>query len=134
MKTILVAASVCAMALFVGAGAASADSGNVCGFGSSSGNVETCFSITGSGLFVNQMVVEATVINSGRKLQVCIHGPDPALPQCSPQQSVPAGGALTKAWNPNRNVNAGTYCGRTWRINSDGSYTLIGEECADVHS
>lgn len=133
LKIGLLAAAACTTALFVDAGAASADASG-CTFGSSSGNVETCLSISGSGLFVNDMTASACVVNSTRTIQVCIHGPDSALPRCTPFEVVHPGSCITEQWFPNRDVPAGTYCARTWRENADGSHTLIGEACEDVHS
>ncbi len=134
LKVALIAASVSTMALFAGAGSALASAGPNCTFGSSSGNTLTCFQIDGSGLHVDDMIASATVENSGRTLQECIHGPDGALPKCTSFQFVAPGDTLGIGWFPNRNVPAGTYCGRTWRRNSDGSHTLIGEVCFSVHS
>jgi len=135
LKVLLLAASLSATALFVGAGAAFASAGG-CTFGSSSGNTQTCFQISGQGLFVNSMFSGANIVNSGsaRTLQACIHGPDAALPKCSPFVFVRPGDIpVTQSWFPNRNVPGGTYCGRTWRQNNDGSHTLIGEVCFTVH-
>jgi hypothetical protein len=138
LKTALIAVSVCTMALFVGAGAAFANSGPRCGTGTSSGNVNTCFTIFGNDntRFVVQMHATGTVINATRKLQECIHGPDQRLGQglCSGEVTKSPGETVTRNWNPNSTVTAGTYCARTWRINSDGSKVLIGNECLDVHS
>jgi hypothetical protein len=134
LKVAVIAASVCAMALFAGAGAAFADTGVVCTIGSSSGNTVTCFSITGSGLHVINMHATATIENSDRTLQLCIHGPDPALPLCSQFTPVGPGQTLSEDWNPNRDVAPGTYCARTWRLNNDGSHTLIGQVCFIVQS
>jgi len=107
-----------------------------CTLGSSSGNVNTCISIIGQGLFVNEMTASADVLEASRTLQVCLHGPDAAtsLPRCTAFQAVQPGGTIVVQWFPNRNVPAGTYCARTWRKNTDGSKpTLIGQACEDVH-
>lgn len=133
LKIGLLAAAVCTMAIFVGAGVASADSSG-CTLGSSSGNVVTCMSIIGDGLFVNEMTASADVVDSARTLQVCIHGPASALPRCTSFQNVQPGGTISVQWFPDRDVPAGTYCARTWRENSDGTTTLIGQACEDVHS
>lgn len=133
LKVALVAAFVCAVTPMASAGPAFADA-NDCTLGTSSGNTLSCFVIINSGLSVSDMTAQASIENSGRTLQVCVHGPDPALPKCTDFVFVPKGGILTENWSPNRNVVAGTYCGRTWRRNSDGSHTLIGEVCFDVHS
>jgi hypothetical protein len=134
LKVFAVAASVCATALFASAGSAFASAGPSCTFGSSSGNTQTCFEIDGSGLHVDKMVVSAAVKDSARTLQVCVRGPDSALPFCDAFHSVGPGASNTLVWAPNRNVPAGVYCGRTWRQNNDGSHTLIGEVCFNVHS
>jgi hypothetical protein len=133
LKIGLLAAAVCATALFVGAGPASASSSG-CTLGSSSGNVVTCISILGEGLFVNEMTASADVVDSTRTLQVCLHGPSSSLPRCTSFEVVKPGGTISVQWFPNRDVPAGTYCARTWRRNSDGSHTLIGQACEDVHS
>jgi hypothetical protein len=133
LKIGLLAAAVCTTALFVGAGTASADASG-CTFGSSDGNVLTCTEIVGPGLFVDEMTASAEVLDATRTLQVCIHGPDSALPRCSAFEAVhPGDPPLTVQWFPNRDVPAGTYCARTWRRNADGSHTLIGEACENVH-
>jgi hypothetical protein len=133
LKFGLLAAAVCTTALFVGAGTASADASG-CTLGSSSGNVETCISIIGGGLFVNEMTASAEVLDATRTLQVCIHGPDSALPRCTAFEVVHPGSTITVQWFPDRDVPAGTYCARTWRKNADGSHTLIGQACENVHS
>lgn len=134
VKIGLLAAAVCATALFVGARVAWA-SASGCTTGSSSGNVETCVSVIGSGLFVNEITASAQVLDSTRDIQVCIHGPDAALPLCTLFQSVsPGDPPIVQPWSPNRDVPAGEYCARTWRDNADGSHTLIGEICVDVHA
>ncbi len=133
LKIGLLATAVCTTALLVGARVASA-SASGCTTGSSSGNVDTCFSVFGSGLFVEEMIASATVENSTRTLQECIHGPDSVLPLCTPFEVVPPGSTLTEQWFPEGDVPAGEYCARTWRENADGSHTLIGEYCVDVHS
>lgn len=133
LKIGLLAAAVCTTALFVGARAASADASG-CTLGSSSGNVVTCISIIGDGLFVDEMTASADVVDSTRTLQVCIHGPDSALPRCTAFEVVRPGGTITVQWFPDRGVPAGKYCTRTWRRNADQSHTLIGQACEDVHS
>jgi hypothetical protein len=126
------------MSLFSSAGSATASAGPNCTTGSSGGNVNTCFTILGAGLFVGEMHATAQVINSDRSLFECIHGPDPALPVCTDVRDIPSVGVLPITWNPNRTVTATTssttrYCARTWRQNTSGSPTLIGEVCFDVH-
>ncbi|HEX3473454.1 MAG TPA: hypothetical protein VHT91_00360 [Kofleriaceae bacterium] len=137
LKIGLLAAAVCTTALFVGARVASADA-HGCTFGSSDNNVLTCITITSAGhggLFVSEMEATAEVVDSARKLQVCIHGPASALPRCSDFEVVhPGDPPLTVQWFPNGDVPGGDYCARTWRMNDDGSHTLIGEACENVHS
>jgi hypothetical protein len=134
LKLGLLAAAVCTTALFVDAGVASA-SATDCTTGSSDGNTETCVAVVGSGLFVTEITGTACVVDSTRTLQVCVRGPDSALPVCTPFEVVTPGSCIAKPVLFDRNVNAaGEYCTRTWRQNDDGSSpTLIGEQCEDVH-
>jgi hypothetical protein len=133
LTTAVVAVSVCAAVLFAGAGTASANDGPICGTGSSSSNVTTCFTVLGAGTFVGEMHATAQVNSSARKLQVCIHHADGGA-QCSHETTITPHGVLQAEWNPNHNVDkAGNYCARTWRVDSDGSKHLIGQECVDVH-
>jgi tRNA A-37 threonylcarbamoyl transferase component Bud32 len=125
-------ASTALVVLLVSAGTASADASG-CTTGTSSGNVETCVSIIGSGLLIDEITASATVENATRTIQVCIHGPDSALPRCTAFEVVHPGSTITEPWFPDRDVPAGSYCARTWRENADGSHTMIGEECKDVH-
>lgn len=131
--SLLAAAVVSGTAFFAGAGPVSASSSG-CTLGSSSGNVVTCISILGEGLFVSEMTASADVVDSTRTLQECLKGPASALPRCTDFQVVRPGGTISVQWFPNRNVPAGTYCARTWRKNADGSHTLIGQACEDVHA
>jgi hypothetical protein len=97
-----------------------------CTFGSSSGNVQTCFQIVGGGLFVDNMNGSACVFNSKRTLHIEITGP--SFTVNSPTYTLPPG-----VCNPvfvhvvNGPVKAGTYTAITWRENAGGSYTNIGE-------
>jgi hypothetical protein len=133
LKMSLLAAAVCATALFVSAGAASA-SASGCTENGSGGNVNTCIAILGHGLFVDEMTASADVLESTRTLQVCLHGPSSSLPRCTAFEVVHPGGTISVGWFPNRDVPAGEYCARTWRKNADGSHTLIGQACENVHS
>ncbi len=110
------------------------DTGSSCGTGSSSGNVQTCMRVVGSGLHIDSATASAHVINSGRTLQACIHGPQGTI-GCTPFVFVPVGGTLSITWSPNRNEPAGDYCANTWRANSGGaSPTEIGHQCVNVHA
>jgi hypothetical protein len=74
------------------------------------------------------------VINSGRTLQVCIHGPQGTI-GCTPFLPVSPGGTLSITWSPNSNEPAGDYCANTWRANSGGAPpTEIGHYCVNVHA
>jgi len=134
MKIAVMLASLCVMALVGSTGPALANAGPSCTTGSSSGNVSTCFTIIGQGLFVGEMHATAQILTSSRTLLECIHGPDSGVPVCSPTRTIPTVGVLPVTWNPNRTVAAGSYCARTWRVNADGTQDLIGEVCFDVHS
>jgi hypothetical protein len=113
---------------------ARASAGPRCGTGSSSGNVTTCITINGPGLYVSWILATAQVNDSTRTIQVCIHGPASPLPKCSPFQSTSPGTQRSAFWNPNRDEPAGDYCANTWRQNSDLTHTLIGQECVNVHA
>lgn len=131
-------ASASALALLGVAGpsnALAAGNADPCTFGSSSGNTETCFSIDHSGTHINSATVSATVFNAPRFLKVCINGPARELPICFPSPgyiSVSPGQTLELIWRPDRTVAAGSYCGRTRRLNSDGSDTVIGKVCISI--
>jgi len=96
-----------------------------CTFGSSSGNVRTCFQIVGSGLFVNYMAASACVFNSGRTLHIEITGP--SFTANSVQEFVPPGICLDFTVSINADVAPGAYHAITWRYNGGSSYTNIGE-------
>lgn len=132
----VVSALAAAVAMGIGTGVASAAvspaSASGCTFGSSSGNTHTCFSISGKGLHVNSMTSTATIENAGRTLSECITGPASVLPLCSSFVFVPIGEALRLTWSPDANEPAGTYCGETFRRNSDLSSTKIGSVCLRV--
>ena len=107
--------------------------GESCGTGSSSGNVETCMYVNGSGLFVDYMNASAQVVNATRTIQECIHGPNGTV-GCTAFVSRAPGQSLVFEWVPDGDVTGGDYCANTWRLNSDGSHTEIGSYCVDVHS
>lgn len=106
-----------------------------CGFGSSSGNVETCMTIRGTGLHIDLAVAGASVLNSGRTLD---------LEMTRPGKSTLYGGWYYVAandtyphpptWSPNANEPAGEYCAITLRANGDGTSTQIGKECVKLTS
>lgn len=109
-----------------------------CTYGSSSGNVQTCIYVEGSGLHVDYAWGSARVINSGRWLKVCLHGPNGSI-MCYPSGSTyawrtPDDPPMYVLWQPDRNVTPGNYCARTWRRNSDGTATAIGDVCVNVHA
>ncbi len=115
-------------------GAIVPDTATSCGTGSSSGNVESCITVVGSGLFIDTVTASARVISSGRTIQVCIHGPQGTI-GCTPFVfEGPGDPPVTLIWAPDSNEPAGDYCVNTWRLNSDGSHTQIGHQCVNVHA
>lgn len=114
-------------------GALAADTVTACGAGSSGGNVNTCMEITGSGLHIDSATASAHVINSGRTLQECIRGPQGTI-ACTPFVFVSPGGTLPITWSPNSDEPAGDYYANTFRLNSDGSDTQIGQEFVYMHT
>lgn len=104
-----------------------------CTTGTSSGNVSTCIGVTGRGLLVQEIQTSATVINSARTIQNCLRGPDGTI-GCTPFKSVRPGDSIGVIWVPDSDEPAGNYCSRTFRLNPDGTDTLIGQVCVDVHA
>lgn len=96
-----------------------------CTYGSSSGNVRTCFQIVGSGLYVDYMAASACVVNSGRTLHIEITGP--SFTANSTQEYVAPGNCLYFTVYIDGDVIAGAYHAITWRYNGGSSYTNIGE-------
>jgi hypothetical protein len=103
----------------------------ICTFGSSSGNVQTCVNIISG----PRVTATAVIPSSGqdRKLLVCVEEPSGILGRCSNGDSyvtVRHGGPGIDAVYPdNGSAPAGTYCADTWRENSDGTSTMIGQVC-----
>jgi hypothetical protein len=96
-----------------------------CTYGSSSGNVQTCFQIVGTGLYVDYMAASACVVNSGRTLHIEITGP--SFTRNSTQKYVAPGYCLYFTVNIYGDVAAGAYHAITWRYNGGSNYTNIGE-------
>ena len=113
-------------------GIAIPDAASHCTYGSSSGNVDTCFAIGGSGLYVTSMVISATVVHAGRTLHSEIAGP--SLTYVTPNQYVAPGGYYDYSYNLFKDVGGGYYYGTTFRKNSNGTYTIIGQVAINVHS
>lgn len=105
-----------------------------CTYGSSSGNVYTCFQIKGSGLYVDYMAMQSCVIGSARTIHQEYSGPSLNPPVNTPDKLVPAGSCLDSQVNIYATLASGTYCGTTWRYNGGSSWTNIGRICFDVHS
>jgi hypothetical protein len=104
-----------------------------CTYGSSSGNVQTCMSWNNSGTHIDSILGSALVINAGRTIEVCIRGPVGTL-KCDNQGYIYIGPntSVSVLWSPNATEPAGTYCLHTWRLNSDGSVTEIGDICTVI--
>jgi hypothetical protein len=98
-----------------------------CTFGSSSNNVKTCIS------FTSQVTAEAIVVNSARKLLVCVERPNGAQLMCTLNgryQTVAPGNSIRVSWPPTGTAPTATYCAVTRRMNADGTNTVIGDICA----
>ena len=133
LRVTLLATSVGAVALLAGANSAFATATS-CTTGASSGNVETCMYINGSGLHINSATASAHVVNVKRKLEVCMIFPSTPLENCSRIIEVSPGQTLSVSWNPNGSEDPGNYCATTWRENANGSFTQIGHACVNVHA
>jgi hypothetical protein len=105
-----------------------------CTTGSSSGNVNTCMYVNGTGPFINYAIASATVVSSGRTLQVCMYNPDEHQIGCQGPQYVQPDHTLSFTWDPQANEQTGAYCADTGRQNADGSFTIIGVACVSVLS
>ncbi len=127
------AVSVCVMTLIASASTAFA-SGYTCTFGSSNGNVETCLTVDNTGLYVDHMTPSATVFNSGRTLGLTLFDPFGVDLEFAPFVFVPAGQTLKFTWSPKSRLTPGKYCAVTQRLNSDNTYTVIGNACFSLHS
>lgn len=103
-----------------------------CTYGSSGGNVHTCFSINGSGLVVNFMAMQSCVISSARTIHQEYSGPNLVIN--TKNVLVNPGQCLDSQPPFNRKVAPGTYCGTTWEFIGGTSYTNIGRVCFNVHS
>ncbi len=80
------------------------------------------------------MYPEELHLNVPRVIKICIHSSVTGTIKCNSSGYiyVSPGGAIYVNWTPNKTEPAGTYCVRTWRQNSDGSDTLIGELCTVI--
>lgn len=98
---------------------------DTCGYGSSGGNVLTCVHMNyGDG---SQVAASARVETSTRTLDACLTQNGTTL-GCTGFKSVSPGHVITYA--PAIDLKPATYCAITYRRNSDGSSTEIGDECA----
>jgi hypothetical protein len=107
-----------------------------CTYGSSSGNVNTCLYVNGSGLYVNYASAGGQVIDYARTLEECIwYQPTGTYLDCGIGWAyITPGGIIPASWNPGSIEPSGNYCAVTWRQNSSGGPTDIGNACVSVHS
>lgn len=106
-----------------------------CTTGTSNGNVTTCFSVNGSGLYVQVMKVTACVHKATRRLFLEIASPTgKALAyDIPPGFYITPGSCHTKVYDPFKRVPGGNYCGLTYRANKGTTANLIGRKCINVH-
>jgi hypothetical protein len=102
-----------------------------CTYGSSGGNVQTCFDIVRTGLDVTYMSVSASVISAGRTLGVAISGPSATAASGYSFAEVHHSISVSASRLP-RTMAAGKYCGTTYRENANGSVTQIGQVCFSI--
>ena len=95
-----------------------------CTYGDSDGNTQTCLQISNGAV-----TSSASIVNngSGRVLQTCVHYADGQRLDCTGFQYVGPGGGIADTWIGSTS-NAG-FCAVTWRQNTDGSTTQIGQSC-----
>jgi hypothetical protein len=97
-----------------------------CTFGSSSGNVKTCI------IAFNQVKAEAIVVTQPRSLLTCVQASSGILLACSNNGryvTVQPGNSISATYPNSGQAPVGTYCADTWRMNSNGTSTLIGQIC-----
>jgi hypothetical protein len=131
-----VAAAVLGSGLYAGKAAATTtpDTFHTCTTGSSSGNVNTCLNVNGSGAFIEDAIASATVVSSARTLLVCMFYPSGVEIGCdsSGWTTEQPGGTLSFPWSPDADEPTGAYCAYTWREDSGENSTLIGKTCVSV--
>ncbi len=106
------------------------DTVSSCTYGSSSGNIHTCFGIVGSYSYVDYMWASACVSTAGRTLHLEITGP--SFRENSAQEYVGPGQCLDFDVYVYADVTPGAYSGITWRYNGGTSYTNVGKVTRDV--
>ena len=95
-----------------------------CTYGTSSGNIRTCFGIIGSYTYVNSMWMTATMGSVGRELHFEITGPSFTV---NSESIYVAPHTWYGFADPvNRDVKPGAYHGITWRL-LDGQWSIAGE-------
>jgi len=106
----------------------------ICTTGSSDGNVETCMIWSNSGTHINYIDGHAQVLLVARTIKICVHSSVTGTIKCNSSGYiyVEPGGVIYVNWTPNNTEPEATYCVRTWRQNSDGTDTLIGELCTNI--
>jgi hypothetical protein len=86
-------------------------------------NVQTCFTIVGSGTYVQDMWVSAYVRNSPVTAALIITGPAGFAVSTSGFTLLTPGDTLVLYVQPNRNMPTGKYCGRSELISGTGAGT-----------
>lgn len=97
-----------------------------CTFGSSANNVKTCIHA------FSQVEAQAIVVNSARKLLVCVETPGGAQLACSfngRYVSVAPGTSISATYPNTGQAPTATYCAVTRRMNADGTNNVIGDIC-----
>jgi hypothetical protein len=104
-----------------------------CTYGSSSGNVYTCVTVSHSGTYIDYVYGSGAVVDSTRTLDECIYyGGSTNYLACSGYIRTSPGTAVYVYWSPYANEPSGYYCTSTWRANNSGPATLIGWDCAYI--
>jgi hypothetical protein len=93
-------------------------------------NVRTCMSITGSGLYVEDMTATGYVRNTGVTLAVSLWTSAWGNFRWSPTAYVPPGYYEGTRWAPYADVPAYQYCGESWETGGK----LVGKACETVHA
>ena len=102
-----------------------------CGVGSTAGNIETCIDVEHSASLILTAGASANVLNTGRRLQICLRGPNGPI-GCTPRNGfelVAPGNAVSFSWTPNADEATGNYCANLYRDNGDGTKTQLAHYC-----
>jgi hypothetical protein len=104
-----------------------------CGYGNSSGNLQTCVSVGYNSPTVVGATASVRPVNSARIVNVCLYV-NGAQSGCTGYFYAAAGAysAFTHFWTVGQ-VPSGTFCAVTWKQQPDGSAVFVDQECVGYY-